>query len=227
MTKIKELPLEERPIEKLRNHGASTLSNEELLAILMNTGTKEKSVKELAVELLKKSGGLSKLKDMRLNTLLEIHGIGFKKASVLLAMIELSKRINLASLEFGHQINSCEDVASYFKQKFQDETQEHFYCIYLDQAKKMVDLKLLFIGTLNFSCVHPREVFKNAYLNNATSMILVHNHPSGNVTPSKSDIDLTEHLKAIGDIHGIKIEDHIIIGKNMYYSFFEKKCFVL
>lgn len=99
--------------------------------------------------------------------------------------------------------------------------QEYFYCLYLDHSKKVVDNRLLFKGTLNYSMVHPREIFKYAYLNGATSMIFVHNHPTGNITPSKNDIELTKHLIDLAGIHGIKIDDHIIIGKDEYFSFFE------
>ena len=102
-----------------------------------------------------------------------------------------------------------------------DETQECFYCVYLDVTKKVIKDKLLFKGTLNYSLVHPREVFKEAFLLNATAIICVHNHPSGNIKPSKQDIDITDNLVELGLIHGIKVLDHVIIGNNNYYSFLE------
>lgn len=221
MTKIKEIPKEERPVEKMLQNGASYLSNEELLAIILKTGTKEISSKELAENILIKSGGLSKLKNLTLHKLLNIKGIGIKKATTLLAVFELFKRMESYQLKYGDKITSCVDVVSFFEKKFKDEMQEYFYCIYLDTAKKIIDNKLLFKGTLNHSLVHPREVFKYAYLNGAHSIILVHNHPSGEVTPSKEDIYLTKHLSELSKLHDIKIDDHIIIGKKEYFSFFE------
>lgn len=221
MSKIKEIPKEERPIEKLLQNGPSSLSNEELIAILLNTGTKEISSKELAQNILIKSNGLSNLRNLTLHSLLEIKGIGIKKATTLLAVFELFKRIDTNHLKYGDKITTCLDVAAFYQKKLENEMQEYFYCLYLDTSKKIIDNKLLFKGTLNYSLVHPREVFKYAYLNGANSIILVHNHPSGEVNPSKEDIQMTKHLKELSKLHGISIDDHIIIGKNEYFSFFE------
>lgn len=227
MTKIKELPVEERPIEKILTSGVTSLSNEELLAVIINTGSKNKSSKDLAIEILKKSGGINFLNTLTLSSLLEIKGIGKKKATTLLAILELAKRMEETNLEYGKKITSCSDVASFYEHELKGERQEHFYCLYLDEAKKVVLNKLLFVGTLNYSLVHPREIFKYAYLNNATSMIFVHNHPSGNVTPSKNDIELTNHLKELATIHGMQVLDHLIIGNHSYYSFFDKEVYEL
>lgn len=221
MTKIKEIPIQERPIEKMLQNGTSFLSNEELLAIILKTGTKEISAKELAQNILIKSNGILYLKDLTLNKLLKIKGIGIKKATTLLAIFELFKRMEIKPLKYGDKITSCLDVISFFQKKFENELQEYFYCIYLDTSKKIIDNRLLFKGTLNYSLVHPREIFKYAYLNGSNSIILVHNHPSGEVTPSKEDISLTKHLYELSKIHDIKIDDHIIIGKKEYFSFFE------
>lgn len=221
MTKIKEIPAQERPIEKMLQTGSNTLSNEELLAIILKTGTKEFSSKELAQNLLIKSNGLANLKDLTLHHLLQIKGIGIKKATTILAMLELFKRMESNPLKYGDKITTCLDVVLFFQKKLKDKMQEYFYCLYLDTSKKIIDNKLLFKGTLNHSLVHPREVFKYAYLNGANSIILIHNHPTGEVNPSNEDIHLTKHLKEVGTLHGIKIDDHIIIGKEKYFSFFE------
>ena len=109
----------------------------------------------------------------------------------------------------------------YYKEKLCDKKQEYFYCVYLDNSKRIIQDKLLFIGTINYSLVHPREVFKEAYLLGASAIICVHNHPSGNPLPSKQDYDVTTNLVKVGDLLGIKILDHIIICKNNYYSFLE------
>jgi DNA repair protein RadC len=220
MPKIKEIPKEERPIEKMLTSGASSLSNVELLAILLNTGTKDLSAKELAENLLVSINGMTSLKDTTLQNLLQIKGIGNKKACTLLAAIELSKRLE-KKLDYKEKITSASKLAAYFKNELKEEYQEYFYCVYLDTTKKIIEKRLLFKGTLNYSTVHPREVFKYAYLNNAASMILVHNHPSGEVEPSKQDIALTKEIEDLAKIHGIVLDDHIIIGKDKYYSFFE------
>jgi DNA repair protein RadC len=150
-------------------------------------------------------------------------GIGLKKATTLVACFELYKRMENIGLEYQKKILSSQDVVEYFYKKFDGESQEYFYCIYLDSARKMLESKLLFKGTLNYSLVHPREVFKYAYINGAVSLIFVHNHPTGEISPSQNDIEITSHLKKIGELHGIKVEDHIIIGHDHYYSFFENK----
>ncbi len=218
MTKIKELPLNDRPIERLINIGASALSNDELLAIILKTGTKELSSKELALELLKQKK-LSELVNITYEELIKIKGIGPKKASVLLACIEFSKRLNKIYDNIrGIKMNHPSIIYNYYKNILKHEKREHFYAIYLDNSGIIIKDKLLFLGTINYSMVSPREIFKEAYLCDSTSIVLLHNHPSNNVLPSSNDYMTTKHLKEIGDILGIKIVDHIIIGKTKYYS---------
>ncbi len=222
MTKIKELPVLDRPVERLLNHGVSSLNNEELISILLKTGTKEKSVKEIALEILKEIENIHDLKNINIEKMLKIKGIGKIKAATLLAAIELGKRINKNVDTLNDvKITSSIQVFNYFKDVLKDMEQEHFYCLYLDNSKKVIKNKLLFLGTLNYSTVHPREIFKEAYLSGACSIICIHNHPSGNLCPSKNDKELTNNLINIGMLLGVKIEDHIIIGKNNYFSFFE------
>lgn len=218
---IKELPKNERPRERLIKNGVENLSNEELLSIILKTGTKDMSAKVLATFLLKEIGSLKNLKQITYSKLIEIKGIGQAKACLLLALVELSKRINnihdsLNDIKF----TTPQLVYEYYKNKI-NINQEEFYAIYLDSSKKILDEKKLFIGTVNYSLVHPRDVFKKAYELNATAIICVHNHPSGDVKPSKEDINVTNRLKHIGELMGIKIIDHIIIGTKKYYSFLE------
>lgn len=221
MTKIKEIPKYDRPIERILNNDSSVLTNEEVLSILLHSGYKNTSAKDLALIILKEIKDISNLKNITKKELLKIKGIGEAKAAVILSAIELSRRIGVNTYQNNVKIKSSEDIYNYFKNILENKKQEHFYCVYLDVKKRIIDKKLLFIGTLNYSLVNPREIFKEAYLNEATSIICIHNHPSGDVEPSRNDIDLTNHLIELGSLHNIKIDDHIIIGHDKYFSFFE------
>lgn len=218
--RIKEIPKGERPRERLIKYGVSKLSNEELLAILLKTGTKDRSAKDLATHLLIKLGSIKSLEDMNFYSLSQIKGIGEAKACAILTAIELGKRISVDGNNLQNNIvNSSEMVYKYFNNLFRNTKQEHFYAVYLDNQKKVIDTKLLFIGTLNYSIVHPREVFKEALLLSASSIICIHNHPSGHIEPSKDDIELTQRLISAGKMIGIPVIDHLIIGSNKYFSF--------
>lgn len=222
MYKLKEVPKCERPRERLISFGVETLSNEELLAIVLKTGTKDVSVKELANNILIKIGNINKLSTIKYKTLLSIPGIGDAKACTILAITELAKRINNPIISLNNIVIKSADIAfEYFKNIFQDKKQEYFYVIYLDNKKRVIENKLLFIGTINQSIVHPREVFKEAFLLSASSLICIHNHPSGNVNPSREDIELTKRLFEISNIMGIILVDHLIIGNEHYFSFLE------
>ena len=220
--RFKDIPVEERPRERLIMYGANNLSNEELLMIILKTGTKNYSVKEVVINLLNSSNGIIGLKNMTLNSLSNIPGIGQVKAIELMAMIELSKRMN-ENISIKEMINCTNPstIINYFNYLFKDKKQEEFYSLYLDNKKKYLDKKRLFIGSINTSIAHPREIFKNAYLLSASFIICIHNHPSGDATPSKEDVIITEKLKKIGELHAIYLIDHIIIGYDNYYSFFE------
>lgn len=220
--KIKDIPKEERPCERLIINGAESLSNEELIAIILKTGSRGISAKELASELLSKVGGIKKLNEMNYECLKKIKGIGMSKACNLLASIELGKRINKeVDNIINVKMNNSEVVYKFYKEKIGNKKQEYFYCVYLDTNKRIINEKLLFIGTVNYSLVHPREVFKEAYLLGASAIICVHNHPGGNPIPSKQDYEITNNLIQVGNLLGIKVVDHIIICKNNYYSFLE------
>ena len=218
--KLKELPVLERPRERLINVGVENLSDEELLSIILKTGSKEMSVKELAAYILSNLGGIENLKNINYHEVKKIKGIGEAKACMLVALSEIARRMNrkVASL-MGVKLNTPLKIFEFYKSKINND-QEQFYCIYLDASKKVIEEKL-FIGTVNYSLVHPRDIFKEAYLLNATGIICVHNHPSGEVRPSKEDINLTIRLKEIGVLMGVRVIDHIIIGDDKYYSFLE------
>ena len=219
---IKQIPKEDRPYERLINLGVESLSNEELLAIIIKSGTKNESSKDIANQLLSDVGGIKKLNEITFEYLKKYNGIGDVKACILIATIELAKRINREIESLNNiKLTSSDLVYKYYKDKLGEKKQEYFYAIYLDNSKKIIGDKLLFIGTINYSLVHPREVFKEAYLKGASGIICVHNHPSGNVIPSKQDYDVTNNLISVGKILGIKIVDHVIISNNNYYSFLE------
>lgn len=220
--KIKDIPVNERPRERLINNGVEKLNNEELLALLLKTGTKTSSAKILASLIIKAVGDIKNLKYISYNELLKIKGIGSAKACDILASIELGNRINKEIISINNlKITSTDLVFKYYKDIIGDKKQEYFYCIYLDNNKKIIKDKLLFIGTINQSIVHPREVFKEAFILSASSIICVHNHPSGNLEPSLEDKALTSRLKEIGILHGIPLIDHVIVTKEKYYSFYE------
>ena len=218
--KIKEIPKNERPVERLILNGSEFLSNEELLSILIKTGNKNYNSKELASIILRECNG--DLNCINYSMLSKLNGIGDVKSACILAGIELGKRANKKVLSINNiQITSTDIVFKYYRDIFINKKQEYFYCVFLDTNKVVIKEKLLFIGTLDYSVVHPREVFKEAVLVSASSIICVHNHPSGNVIPSKNDFEITKRLVSIGDMLGIKVIDHVIIGSEKYYSFLE------
>lgn len=220
MSTIKELLKEERPIERFLRVGKN-VSNEELLAILINQGMKNKSSKDLAINILNKIDKIEDLKNITYEELIEIDGIGPKKAVTILAALELGNRvINNKKLELKEKMTDPSMLYEHYKIILENCYQEHFYCIYLDNQKRIIKEKLLFVGTINYSIVHPREIFKEAYTLSATSIICIHNHPSLDITPSKEDKILTQNLKEVGNLLGIPVIDHIIIGDG-YYSFLE------
>ncbi len=221
MTKIKDLPKTERPREKLIQKGPQNLKDEELLAILLRTGREGKNVLEVAKQILRKYSKKRLLK-LKYEDLTKIKGIDSAKACAILAASELVKR----ALEIGEEtlpiIQSTKDVvaqAVYMR----DKTREHLMAIFLNARNEMLYKKPMFTGTLNANLVHPREIFQEALKQNAASVILVHNHPSGDAEPSEDDLAITKRLTEAGKIMGIDVLDHIIITKSKAFSFKEKK----
>ncbi len=219
--KIKDLPTEEKPREKAQKIGIENLTTSELLAILLRTGTKEKNAKELAIDILNQMENLKGIKNSKINQLAKIKGVGQVKAITLLSALELGYRLNFPPYKNKIKIDKSEDVYNEFKNLFYNTTQEKFLTIFLNIRLEVIDYKIMFIGSSNQSIVEPKSVFKEAILYDASKIIIVHNHPSGNPIPSKEDISLTKNFQKIGSLLEIPLIDHLIFGKDTYYSFYE------
>lgn len=216
--------MEERPREKLILKGKEFLSNRELISIILKTGTKKLNVNDISLMIIDKYD-MSDLKDISVNDLVKIDGIGTIKAITLIAAIELGKRIYMMEPTIYKKLCTPEEIFINTKYLFNGLKQEHFYCLYFNSKQELIGKKLLFIGTVNNSVTHPREVFREAYRLSAYSIVCIHNHPSNDITPSKEDIVFTNSLVQIGKIQGIPLIDHIIIGDSKYYSFYENNMF--
>ena len=221
ITKFKNLIEEEKPRERFLKYGVSNLSNEDLISIILKTGTKDFSVKEVSNHVLSEIDNIQSLKDITVNKLMAIKGIGKTKAIELISAIELGRRVYQKEEKICKKIKTPEDTYLYMENKLQNKKKEHFYVIYLDTKSKVIETKLLFIGGLNECVIDIREIFKNAHLLSAHSFICVHNHPSGDPSPSKSDDINTIELIKIGKLQKILVKDHIIIGNGKYYSYYE------
>ncbi|OGU66380.1 MAG: hypothetical protein A2W30_05940 [Ignavibacteria bacterium RBG_16_36_9] len=223
---VKELPVDDRPREKLILRGAQSLSDAELVAILLRTGKKGKSVLEIARELISSEGNLALLATKTVDSLQKISGIGKDKAATLAAAFELSRRILSQPKWFANKkITSPQDVAEIFIPILRDDNKEKFIVVCLNSANKIIKHETISIGNLNSSIVHPREVFKVAIDNSSASIILIHNHPSGNPEPSNEDIRITKKMVETGKIMEIPVFDHLIIAGETYTSFVEKRLF--
>lgn len=222
---IKEMPAFERPREKLLKHGAKSLSNIELIAILLRTGNSEKSVLELSKEVVYQLNEISDLRNITIHNLLKVKGIKTAKASTIMAAIELGSRLNEKSF-LREEIESTKQVYEYMEHlKF--EKQENLYCLFLNTKLAVIDKMLIYKGTANTVSVDIAEVLKAAIDHFAKAIILVHNHPTGNATPSDADKQTTKKLSAAAKLLDIHLLDHVIIGNNQYYSFKENKKFYL
>ncbi len=220
---IKDLPENERPREKLMKYGVKSLSNAELLAVIIRTGSREDTAVELGRNILQlTSRGISDLANISLEKLMKVKGIGKCKASQILSAIELGKRISYDSALGQARITSPRSIANIFMDDMRFLEKEHFRILTLDSKNQIISTEEISIGTLNASIVHPRDVFKAAISRNANSIILIHNHPSGDTEPSKEDIMVTKRLMEAGNIVGIRVLDHIIIADNRYLSLREK-----
>ena len=217
--KIKYLPEEERPVEKSLSMGIESLSNGELLALLINSGTREKSAMALAEEVLAKdASGIGYLRETSAQELMSIKGIGSSKAARIMAAVELGRRIAARPAPKGSRIESDEDVAMLFMEELRHKKKEFFKALLLDSKGKVISSETISVGELTSTIVHPREVFNQAVKKSAAAVVFVHNHPSGDPSPSREDIATTDRLVACGNILGIKVLDHIIIGDGRYIS---------
>ncbi len=216
--KIKALPSEERPMEKGVYFGVESLSNTELLALIINTGTQEKSAINLAQEVIGCSGGVFGLRELTVEELTAVKGIGKSKAIRIMASLELGKRMAAKPTDKPSNINHADQVAAMFMEELRYCKKENFKALLLNAKGDILSVDTVSVGELTSTLVHPREVFCNAVKKSAAAVILVHNHPSGDPTPSKEDIETTLRLKQCGEMLGINVLDHLIIGDGRYIS---------
>lgn len=218
---IRDLPLSERPRERLAKLGAEALSAQEILALILGRGVKGESVMVTAQRLLSQFGSLQGVAEASLEELSQIKGIGFAKATQLKAASELSKRTE-SPAQAGESkvviIKTPEDVVEEVKSKLKGKKKEHFLALLLNTRNQLIRVASISVGSLDASIVHPREVFKEALSASAASVIFVHNHPSGDPQPSQDDINLTKRLAEAGKIMGIDVLDHIIVCDQKHLS---------
>lgn len=218
---IKNWPIDERPREKLLQHGAHVLSDAELLAIFLRTGVTGISAVDLARNLLHSFGSLRALLEANKNEFCQQHGLGPAKYVQLQAVMEMSRRHMESTLSRGDALVDAKTTQNYLKQRLRAYSHEVFACLFLDNKHRMIAFEELFRGTLDGAAVYPREVVKQALAHNAAAIIFAHNHPSGSAQPSQADYDITQRLKSALHLIDIRVLDHIIIGDGESLSFAE------
>ncbi len=223
---VRDLPKEVRPREKLLQCGASALSDIELLAILLRTGTTSKSVLHLAEDVLAqyKDKGLAAVIHMSPQEIASIHGVGLAKAATVVAAVELGRRLSERAAQTIEKVEGPEDVARYVIPSLRFEQKEHFLAMFLDIRNRILALSTISVGSLTASIAHPREVFREAIRYSAAGVILVHNHPSGDPAPSREDIQLTKQMMKAGEIMGIPVLDHVVVAGDNFLSLKEANC---
>ncbi len=210
----------DRPRERLLDHGAASLTAAELLAVVLRTGTEGESVLDQARAVIDAAGaGLRGLARLSRTELCRVKGIGPAKAAQLLAVVELAKRFGEEEFPPGEAFRSSRDIYAHFRERLGDARHEHFYTVLLDNKHRKIRDVCVSQGSLTASIVHPREVFLPVIRESAAAVIFVHNHPSGDPTPSPEDIEITRRLREVGDLMGIRVLDHIVIGRGRYVSF--------
>lgn len=225
---VKDMPINERPREKLLTKGTRAMSDYELLAILLRTGTAEEPVLDLSQNLIRKYGSLENLFEASLQDLMDYKGIGLAKAAELVSCITLAKRfskqrVDNENLRLSRQsITDPALAADFIRDYIEDFSKEHFFVLNLDVRNRIIDADLISKGTLTASLVHPRETFESAIRKHSASIIVSHNHPSGDVSPSEEDIRISRRLKDAGKILGIELLDHIIVTKEKFCSLKDK-----
>lgn len=220
--RLRDVPTDERPRERMMRHGEDALSHAELLAILLQTGTQRESAVHLAGRVLKEAGSLRNLIDMGIQELTTIRGIGPAKAVQIRAGIELGRRLSRMRKDDPTIIRRPQDAADYVMEEMRYLAIEHFVVLFLNTKNHIIGRETLSIGTLNASLVHPREVFRAAIKRSSASIICVHNHPSGDPSPSPEDVSLTRRLIEAGELIGIEVLDHVVIGDGKYVSLKEQ-----
>ncbi|MBR6472629.1 MAG: DNA repair protein RadC [Firmicutes bacterium] len=216
--KIKNLPLDERPVEKVFSCGKYALSNTELIAVLLGSGMKDKSAIELAENVLSANGGLRGLSELESEDLMKIPGIGPKRAASIVCALELGRRVATAPKERKQKLRDPGSMAEYFMEDMRYLKKEFFKVLLLNVKMEVIGQETVSVGELSGAPVHPRETFEPAIRKGAAAVCFVHNHPSGDPKPSKDDLDITRRLVECGDILGIRVVDHIIIGDGIYTS---------
>lgn len=219
--KILDMPNQNRPRERFLKVGPEGLSDAEILAILLRTGSKGENVVDMSNRLITEYG-LDKLMECSLEELEKIKGIGKTKAMQILAIAELEKRIN-QSKNPVKKITCAKDVFDLMHNELKDKKEEHFYVLLLNNQNNVIKKELISKGILDSAILHPREVFRPAIKHSAARIILVHNHPSGNSQPSSEDLDITQRLTAVGGDLGIRVLDHVIVGRGEWWSWMERK----
>ena len=223
---IKEIPLNDRPREKMAANGAAVLTDAELIAILLRTGTAEKSAIDIASEMTADGGLYKRLAGItRLNELTNIKGLGQAKAATVLAALEIGRRIASAKPIEKIHLSCPQDVADFLMPRLRYAAKEQFVVILLNSKNKVIGTEVVSEGSLSSSVVHPREVFAPAMLHHAAAIMVAHNHPSGDPKPSLEDEEVTRMLSRSGKVLGIPMIDHVIIGDGNYYSFLENEAF--
>jgi DNA repair protein RadC len=217
--KIKELPAEERPRERLLKHGAGALATSELLAIILRMGRQNRNARELASELLNRFDGLQGVAKAPIEELCAVKGIGRTKAVQLKAAFALASRLAASRGPERPEICSSRDVVALVGDEMRLYEQERFKILLLDTKNRLIRDETVSVGTLNASLVHPREVFRSAIRASSAGVIVCHNHPTGDCRPSREDIETTRRIREAGELVGIRMLDHIIIGDPEYYSF--------
>lgn len=218
---VKQWPEEERPRERLIAHGPSTLSDAQLLAIIIKNGKTGRTALDLAMDLLLRFEDLAGIEQAGINEICAVPGIGKAKAAEIKAAIEIGRRYQKPSLA-GASFCSSHDVAAYYQPRMKGLQKEIFQCVVLDtknKIRKIIKDEEISVGSLSASLVHPRETFKAAIRESAAAVIFIHNHPSGDIKPSQEDILLTRRLVQAGEVIGIQVLDHIIIGDGAHFSF--------
>ena len=223
---IKEIPVDDRPREKMASKGATALTDAELVAILLRTGTAEKSALDIASELTADGGLYKRLASItRLNELMNIKGLGQAKAATVLAALEIGRRIASAKPVEKIHLSCPQDVAEFLMPRLRYAVKEQFIVILLNGKNKVIGTEVISEGSLSSSVVHPREVYASALLHHAAAIMVAHNHPSGDPKPSDEDREITSLLAQSGKVLGIPLVDHIVIGDGTYYSFLENEAF--
>jgi DNA repair protein RadC len=219
---VRDLPRQERPRERLQKFGPEALSAQELLALIIGRGIPKKSVMSIAQELVAKFGNVKAISLATIEELSQVRGIGLAKAAQIKACFELGRREELEPELKDFDVKDPEAVVKAIRSSIKDKAKEHFKLILLNPRNKIIGISTISMGTLNASLVHPREVFKDAITHSAASVVLAHNHPSGDPDPSEDDIKITKKLVDSGKLLGIEVLDHIVICKNNFCSFKER-----